>query len=281
MCRTNALFIAIVSGSDSPTQNGDTKVKLLLAIVMLVSAGIVSAGEEIKYSVGDAKMTAYLAKPAAGSSVKGGVLVVHEWWGHDDYARKRADMLADLGYVALAIDMYGDGKKADHPKDAQGFMMEVISNLDLGEKRFLAAHEILVSQPEMSDVKVAAIGYCFGGAIVMEMARRGLPLASVASFHGSLGPLTPIEKGAVKAKVLVLNGADDPFITAEQIAKFKTDMDAAGADYEFINYEGAQHSFTNPGATEKGKKFDMPLVYDEATDKKSWKKMLELFEETL
>ena len=255
--------------------------KLLFSLVLLMSVGLVSAGEEIKYSVDDANMTAYLAKPTSDKGVKGGVLVVHEWWGHDDYARKRADMLADLGYVALALDMYGDGKKADHPKDAQQFMMEVIGNLDLGEQRFQAAYDILRSQAEMSGAKVAAIGYCFGGAVVMEMARRGLPLAAVASFHGSLGPLTPIEKGAVKARVLVLNGADDPFIKAEQIEKFKNDMDAADADYEFINYAGAKHSFTNPQATARGKAFNLPLEYNEAVDKKSWSAMLKLFEKTL
>lgn len=255
--------------------------KTLIAGILFFFVSVATAGEVIDHTVGDAKMTAYLAKPAAGKEVKGGVLVVHEWWGHDDYARKRADMLADLGYVALALDMYGDGKKADHPKDAKTFMMEVMSNLDLGEKRFAAAHKILISQPEMSGEKVGAIGYCFGGAIVMEMARRGLPLAAVASFHGSLGALTPVEKGAVKAKVLVLNGADDTFIKPEQISKFKSDMDAAGADYEFINYPGAKHGFSNPAATKRGKQFNIPLEYNEAVDRESWQAMKELFEETL
>ncbi len=255
--------------------------KVLATCFFILFANIALAGEDIRHSVGDAKMTAYLAKPSPGKAVRGGVLVVHEWWGHDDFARMRADMLADLGYVALALDMYGDGKKADHPKDAQGFMMEVMSNLDLGEKRFLAAHDILKSQPEMSGQNVGAIGYCFGGAIVMEMARRGLPLEAVASFHGSLGALTPVEKGAVKAKVLVLNGADDPFIKPEQIAKFKADMDAAGADYEFINYEGAKHSFTNPEATRRGQEFELPLEYNEEVDRKSWMAMKELFAEKL
>jgi len=256
-------------------------VKLFTGLFLSLFVGFAYAGEEIKHSVGDVKLTSYLAKPAEGKAVKGGVLVVHEWWGHDAYARKRADMLADLGYVALALDMYGDGKKADHPKDAQGFMMEVINNLDLGEKRFRAAYDILKSQPEMAGENIGAIGYCFGGAIVLEMARRGLPLEAVVSFHGSLGPLSPVEKGAVKAKVLVLNGADDPFITAEQIAKFKSDMDAAGADYEFVNYKGAKHSFTNPKATERGKEFELPLEYNKAADKKSWKKMKKLFAKTL
>lgn len=255
--------------------------RAVLACVILMCVGVVSAGEEINYSVGDAKMTAYLAKPSAGTTVRGGLLVVHEWWGHDDYARRRADMLADLGYVALALDMYGDGKRANHPKDAKGFMMEVISNLDLGEQRFQAAYDILKSQPEMSGENVGAIGYCFGGAIVMEMARRGLPLAAVTSFHGSLGPLTPVEKGAVKAKVLVLNGADDPFIKPEQIDKFKKDMDAAGADYEFINYPGAKHAFTNPDATERGRKFNLPLEYNARVDQQSWAAMQEFLAEAL
>jgi dienelactone hydrolase len=253
--------------------------KYLVTLLWFQVFVFVYAGEEINYEVDNTKMTAYLAKPASGSKITAGVLVVHEWWGHDDYARSRANMLAEQGFVALAIDMYGDGKTAEHPSDAQGFMMEVLKNLDLGEKRFQAAFNILKAQPELTNAKLGAIGYCLGGAIVMEMARRGLPLAAVASFHGGLGALTPIEKGAVKAKVLVLNGADDPIISADQIAKFKADMDEAGADYEFINYAGAKHSFTNPEATERGIEFNLPLEYNAEADRRSWMAMLELFDE--
>lgn len=239
------------------------------------------AGKEVSYQVNGSTFTGYIARPADATTNLGGVLVVHEWWGHDDYVRRRADMLAELGYVAMAVDMYGDGKVADHPEDAGKFMNEVLSNMAAGEKRFRAALDLLMRQPGVVDRRIGAIGYCFGGAMVLEMARRGVPLASVASFHGSLGGLSPIGPDGVKARVLVLNGADDPFIKAEQISKFKQDMDAAGADYRFINYPGAVHSFTNPAATERGKKFNLPLAYNADVDAKSWAEMKALFDATL
>jgi len=239
------------------------------------------AGEEISYEVNGTTFTGYIARPDGAMKNRGGVLVVHEWWGHDDYVRRRADMLAELGYVALALDMYGDGKVADHPEDAGKFMKEVLNNMAEGEKRFRAALDKLQRVPGVVDRRIGAIGYCFGGAMVLEMARRGLPLASVASFHGSLGGLSPIGPDEVKARVLVLNGADDPFVKAEQITKFKQDMDAAGADYRFINYSGAVHSFTNPEATERGEKFGLPLAYNADVDAKSWAEMKALFESTL
>ncbi len=209
------------------------------------------------------------------------MLVVHEWWGNNDYPRKRADMLAKLGYVALALDMYGDGKVAEHPKDAGKFADEVRKNMRVGEQRFRAALKLLRDQPDVDGERIAAIGYCFGGGVVLEMARRGLPLSAVVSFHGSLGSLSPVEPGSVKGKVLVLHGADDPFIKTEQIAQFKQEMGGADADYRFINYPGAVHGFTNPAATEIGKKFDLPLAYNEQVDAQSWAEMKKLFENAL
>jgi dienelactone hydrolase len=151
----------------------------------------------------------------------------------------------------------------------------------VGELRFRAALELLKGQPDVDGGRIAAIGYCFGGGVVLEMARRGLPLSAVVSFHGSLGGLSPVAPGTVKAKVLVLNGADDRFIKPEQITKFKQDMEAAGVDYRFINYPGAVHSFTNPAATENGKKFNIPLAYNAQADAQSWAEMKALFEKTL
>lgn len=190
-------------------------------------------------------------------------------------------MLAELGYVALALDMYGEGKVAEHPKDAGKFAGEVRKNMDVGERRFRAALELLQSQPDVDSERIAAIGYCFGGGVVLEMAQRGLPLSAVVSFHGSLGGLSVVEPGTVKAKVLVLNGADDRFVKPEQIATFKQDMEAAGVDYRFINYPGALHGFSNPAATENGKKFNIPLAYDAQVDAQSWAEMKALFEKTL
>ncbi len=226
--------------------------------------------ETLSYQVGDSTFTGYIAYDANQSGPRPGVLVVHEWWGHDDYVRQRADMLAELGYTALALDMYGEGKLAEHPEDAQQFMMAVMSNLELAEARFQAAKAVLHEHETTNPDKTAAIGYCFGGGVVLHMARRGLDLDGVASFHGSLATEAPARAGEVNAAVLVLNGADDPMVTEEQITAFKEEMSEAGVDYRFVNYPGAVHSFTNPGATAVGEEFDMPLAYDEDADQQSW-----------
>ena len=244
-----------------------TSVVLLLA--SLASQATV-VGREVSYQSGDTRLKGYLAYDDAVQGKRPGILVVHEWWGQNAYARHRADMLAKLGYIALAVDMYGDGKTAGHPEEAGKFSGAVRKNLPLMKARFLAARDFLNDQPGVDPTKNAAIGYCFGGSVVLEMAIEGVDLAGVASFHGGLGGLSTPAKGEVKARVLVANGADDPFTTAEQIAAFKKMMDAAGADYTFINYPGAKHSFTNPDADMMGRKFNLPLAYNAAADKASW-----------
>ncbi len=227
-------------------------------------------GEQVTYRAGDTTLKGYIAWDANKPEPRPGVIVVHEWWGHNEYVRRRARMLAEEGYTALAVDMYGDGKEAAHPEDAKKFMMESISNADVAKARFLAAYELLKNHPSTDPTKIAAIGYCFGGAVVLQMARAGADLDGVASFHGNLSTESPAAPGAVKAKILVLHGADDPFVPKEQIDAFKKEMNAAGADYVFIEYPGAVHAFTNPAATENGKKFEMPIAYNEEADKKSW-----------
>ena len=241
---------------------------LLLMFSLASQAAVV--GKEVSYQAGDTHLKGYLAYDDAIQGKRPGILVVHEWWGLNAYARKRADMLAKLGYTALALDMYGEGKTAAHPDDAARFSAAVRRNLPLMKARFLAARKLLVEQPTVNPDKIAAIGYCFGGSVVLEMAIEGVDLAAVASFHGGLGGLSTPEPGAVKAKILVANGADDPFATAKQIAAFKAMMTAAGADYTFINYPGAKHSFTNPGADELGKRFNLPLAYNARADQESW-----------
>lgn len=234
--------------------------------------------EEVRYSSGETEMLGYLAYPKSVENAPA-VLVVHEWWGQTEYPRRRARMLAELGYVAMAVDMYGNRQIAEHPKDAGEFAKETLSNLAEAEKRFQAAMDFIKQLPQSDSEKIAAIGYCFGGGVVLHMARRGLELDGVASFHGSLASQQPAEKGMVKAKILVANGAADPMITEADIQKFKEEMDQAGVDYEFINYEGATHSFTNPEATEAGKKFNMPIAYNEEADRKSWQKLQEFLSE--
>ncbi len=236
-------------------------------------------GEEVSYQVGDTTLTGYLAFDANQRGQRPGVIVVHEWWGHNDYVRTRAHMLASMGYTAFALDMYGDGKQAAHPDDAQKFMMEVMSNAQMAQQRFVAAREILEQHETTYPDKTAAIGYCFGGAVVLQMARNGLDLNGVASFHGNLATESPAMEGQVVAKILVMHGADDPFVPEEQVKAFQMEMEGAAADFEFIAYPGAVHAFTNPGATAMGEKFSLPLAYDEEADTKSWARLEEFLKE--
>ncbi len=252
---------------------------LILGVAGVVTAERKIAGQTLDYSAQGVVMKGYLAYDNNIKGKRPGVLVVHEWWGLNDYARKRAQMLAELGYTALAVDMYGDGKQAMHPDDAMKFTSELMKNLDIAKARFMAALEFLKQQPTVDPTRVAAIGYCFGGGIVLSMAREGVDLKGVASFHGSLTPVKPAQPGNIKAKILVLNGGDDKFIPPEQIEAFKQEMKASGADFKFISYPGAVHSFTNPEADELGKKFNMPIAYSADADRKSWdelKKFLNL-----
>jgi dienelactone hydrolase len=227
-------------------------------------------GEEVVYRQGDTQMKGYLAYDDAIGEKRPGILVVHEWWGHNAYARSRAKQLAGMGYTALAVDMYGDGKLAEHPKDAGRFAGEVKKNMQTASARFQAAMKLLQVHKTVARDDISAIGYCFGGGMVLEMARRGLDLDLVGSFHGSLPTSTPAVKGVVKAEVLVFNGADDPFVKPEHIEAFKAEMDQAEVKYSFTNYPGAMHSFTNPEADKFGKAFDLPLQYHATADKQSW-----------
>ncbi len=252
-----------------------------LVLVMLFVANLFAGmqDEEVEYKSGDTVFKGYIVYEDEAIEKRPAVIVVHEWWGHNDYARKRAHMLAKLGYTALAIDMYGDGKQADHPNDANAFMMEVIGNFEVMQNRFTAAYEFLKAHKSVDPERIAAIGYCFGGAVVLNMARTGMDLDAVVSFHGDLTAKTKAEKDKVKTKILVCHGADDPFVPEPAIAAFKKEMEDAGVDYKFIAYEGAVHSFTNPGADKKGEEFNMPLAYNEKADKESWAEMQSLFAE--
>ncbi|MET0025992.1 MAG: dienelactone hydrolase family protein [Candidatus Thiodiazotropha sp.] len=248
-------------------------VKLALGVFLSCFTTFVNAavvGEEVSYGDGETQMKGYLAYDDAQSGKRPGILVVHEWWGHNDYARSRARALAEMGYTALAVDMYGDGKTADHPKDAGRFAGEVKNNMAEAQARFEAAMALLKAQDTVAPDEISAIGYCFGGGIVLEMARRGVDLDLVGSFHGSLAPSEPAQKDKVKAELLVFNGGADPFVKAEQISAFKEEMDQAGVTYHFYDYPGAKHAFTNPGATELGEKFGLPLAYQKEADEQSW-----------
>jgi len=248
---------------------------LTLTCLLLMSSPILAAvqGSEVTYNDGPQQLKGYIAYDAALSGKRPGVLVVHEWWGHNDYARKRANMLAELGYVALAVDMYGDGKQADHPDEASKFAAEVQKNMDTGRRRFAAGMQLLKEHPMTDPEKIAAIGYCFGGGIVLQMARDGMDLKGVASFHGSLATTSPAEKGKVKAAVLVCNGADDSFVPLDHIKGFMQEMIDAGVLLHFHSYPGALHAFTNPDADRLAAKFSLHLAYNAEADRKSWQDM--------
>jgi dienelactone hydrolase len=261
-------------------------VGLLVAAMVLIVAGVVFAapkikGEPVDYKAGGVTMKGYLAYDENIKGKRPGVLVVHEWWGQTEYVRKRARMLAELGYAALAVDMYGEGKIATHPDDAGKFSSEFMKNFPVAKQRFEAAMAFLKKQPTVDPKRIAAIGYCVGGGVVLNMARQGEDLKAVASFHGSLAAVEPAQAGKVKAKIRVYNGEDDKFTPKEAIDAFMKEMRDAKVDFQFINYPGAIHAFTNPEADELGKKFSLPLAYNADADKKSWEDMTHFFAEVL
>jgi dienelactone hydrolase len=233
---------------------------------------------EVSYTSGSTPLKGFIAYPA-GAEKRPGVLIVHEWWGLNDYVRKRATQLAQQGYVAMAIDMYGEGKHTSHPEQAQAFIRAAMSNAEEAKARFKAAQDLLGSDPRADRERLAVIGYCAGGAIALNMARAGdNELDLVASFHGNLATQSPMAKGAYKGKIFVAQGGADPFVPAEQVAAFKKEMDTANADLELVEYPGAKHGFTNPEATESGRKSGLPLAYDAEADQKSWQRLIELLE---
>lgn len=248
--------------------------KIFISLILLFSGfanlHAETVGKEAAYSANGTTLKGYIAFDDSIEGKRPGVIVVHEWWGHNEYARRRADMLADLGYVTLAVDMYGEGKTADHPDTASAFMNEALSNRALFQNKFESGLELLKKQEQTDPEHIAAIGYCFGGKTVLEMARAGVDLDGVASFHGLLATDNPAEKGEVKASVIVFHGADDPFVKPQDVEAFKKEMAEAQVDFKFVEFEGVKHSFTNPSSTEVGKRFDLPLEYNEDADKESW-----------
>jgi len=227
-------------------------------------------GEEVDYEADGVTLKGYLAYDNSIKGKRPGVLVVHEWWGQNEYARKRARMLAALGYTALAVDMYGNGKVVDNPDDARKLSGEVYKDMPMAKARFEAAMKLLRNQPSVESDKLAAYGYCFGGGIALNMARMGEDLKGVASFHGGLGTSSPAQPGMIKARIISFSGDADPSIGPDKVAAFRKEMDAAGADYRVVIYPGAKHAFTNPDADVMGKKFNLPIAYDARADKDSW-----------
>ena len=252
---------------------GLTILVLVLGMVGLGFAGPKIVETAVEYSAQGVVMKGYLAYDENVKGKRAGVLVVPEWWGLNDYARRRARMLAELGYTALAVDMYGEGKVVMTPDEAGKLSSGAMKDFDVAKARFLAAVDFLKGQATVDPNRIAAIGYCFGGGVVLNMARQGVDLKGVVSFHGSLPAVKPAQAGSVRAKILVLTGGADKFVPPEQVEAFKKEMNSAGADFRVVSYPGVLHSFTNPDATELGKKFSMPIAYNAKADKDSWGEM--------
>lgn len=234
---------------------------------------------EIPYRSADgAALVGYYAFDDSVSGKRPGVIVVHEWWGLNDYARRRARELAGLGYAALAIDMYGGGKHTMQAGEAKAMMQQASSDASVSRARAQAGLDLLTAQAEVDPRRRAAIGYCFGGKVVLDMARQGMDLAGVVSFHGVLATATPAKKGSVRARVLVLNGEADSFIPAADIQSFKKEMKAAGVDYRFVNYPGAKHAFTSPDADRLARENGIDIAYHPEADQASWQEMQKFFQ---
>jgi dienelactone hydrolase len=231
--------------------------------------------EEFSYSADGVEMTGYIAWDSEIEGARPGVLVVHEWWGNNAYAQRRANMLAELGYVGMALDMYGGGQVAVNPDEAGSLMNGLLANMATVRNRFNAALEVLKAHSVTDAGNCAAIGYCMGGGIVLHMARYGADLKAVGSFHGALplGVAAAGEGSDVTARIGVYHGEDDVLIPAEAVAEFKAEMEKTGADCLFVPLPTALHGFSNTIATSKGEEYGLPLRYDERADAASWNHM--------
>ena len=232
--------------------------------------------ENVTYSADNITMNGFIVYDENKTGTRPAVLVVHEWWGLNDYIKSRARQLAELGYIAMAVDMYGNGKTADNPGDAGKLAEPFYKNPQMAKARFDAALEKIKTYAQTDTSKVGAIGYCFGGAQVINMAKLGDNLKGVVSFHGNLN-VVPAKKDLLRAEILVCHGAADPFVPKEEVEQFKKQMDSINARYTFKAYEGAVHAFTNPEATAKGEQFKIPIKYDAAADSASWNDMKTFF----
>lgn len=259
--------------------------KILLSFLFISTISFMHAqgrrtsvtGEEVTYKSADGTvLKGYVAVDESKKGKRPAIVVIHEWWGNNDYSRHRADMLAQLGYIAIAADMYGDGKEGATPKEAGELATPFYKNPRLAKERIEAAVNKLKEYAETDATQMACIGYCFGGSMSLNAANLGMDFKAVVSFHGGLA-VVPAEAGKTTAKILVCHGAADKFISAEEIEKFRHNLDSVKATYTFISYPDATHAFTNPGSTANGQKFNMPIAYNAAADKKSWEDMKDFF----
>jgi dienelactone hydrolase len=238
--------------------------------------------QPVTYQDGEVTMKGVIVYDDAVQGKRPGIVMVSEWWGITDHVLHEAQKFAEEGYTSFVADMYGDGRTADNPKDAGALATSVMKDPKVMRARFNAAETQLSQHPTVDPARIGAVGYCFGGAVVLNMARAGADLDAVVGFHASLGLNTPAPApGAVKAKILVLNGADDPFVKQEEYDRLKKDFDAANADLRVVQYPGAVHAFTNPEATALGQKVNLPLRYDAEADRQAKQEALSFFKDNL
>lgn len=255
--------------------------KILIATIGLLAIWALPVfaaikNERVEYKQGDVELEGYLAYDDAVKGPRPGVLVIHQWLGLTDNEKMRADMLAKLGYVAFAIDVYGKGIRPKESSTAGAEAGKYRNDLPLFRERMNAGLQTLLKNSKVDPTRVAAIGYCFGGGGAIEFARSGANIAGVVSFHGSLATTMPAAPGQVKAKILVAHGADDPFVPMKDVEAFLDEMRAAGADYQFVAYSGAVHAFTQ---NEAGNDNSKGAAYNEKADKRSWQAMKDFFAE--
>ncbi len=250
---------------------------LCIALSLTLSAEALAKviTEPVEYKHGDTVLQGYLAYDDAQTGKRPGVLVIHEWWGCNEYARKRAEQLAGLGYVAFAADMYGKGVTTTDREQAAKLSGQFKSDVKLLRARAQAGLDVLAKCERADAKKLCAIGYCFGGTTALQLALGGADLVGVVSFHGGLFPVDPAEAKACKARLLVLHGADDPFIPADQLQAFEEGCRKGGVDWQLISYGRAVHSFTNPQM-----KGEIPgAQYNADADRRSWQHMRLFFDE--
>lgn len=229
--------------------------------------------ENITYKIDSLTMDGYVVYDENTEGKRPAIMVVHEWWGLNDYAKSRAKQLAELGYIAMAIDMYGNGRRADNPTDAGNLAMPFYKDTAMAKKHFDAALNKFRSYAQVDTTNMAGIGYCFGGGVLLNLTRMGEPLKGIASFHGTM-PFIPANENLLKTQTLVCNGENDTaFVPVASIALFKKQMDSIGASFTFKSYANATHAFSNPAATSLGQKFNLPIAYNAAADSASWNDM--------
>lgn len=228
--------------------------------------------ENITYNGDNTSMNGYVVYKDSGQEKRPAVLVVHEWWGLNDYSKRRARELADLGYVAMAVDMFGNGQTASSPDEAMKLAGPFYQDPQLTKTRLDAALVKLKTFPQVDTSNIAAIGYCYGGYTVLNAAKLGEPLKGVVSFHGNLGGVKP-DKNLLKARVLVLHGEADPIVKQDEVSQFRKQMDSVGANYTFKSFPNAKHAFTNPAADSVENKFHIGVGYNADADRQSWNDM--------